>query len=140
MVIQVALSYVITIVFVSDSCPATRLGDYLGVKSNHVFSFLHFLGHIFSAGWAEHIPVARYLLTTTTKISLTPRNKSGGPEDNNYPIVVDVDEDAARWWTAVLSTKDGWKASIRSNRFPPLRTIGYQNPVIFSMRSSHALL
>ena len=43
-VIQVALSYVTTIEFVSDSYPATRLGDCLGVKSNHV--------HILTLPWA----------------------------------------------------------------------------------------
>ncbi|KAG8411854.1 hypothetical protein J3458_015150 [Metarhizium acridum] len=117
-VFQVASSCVITIVFVSDSHPATGLGDCLSVKSNHVTILTLAWAYILSARWAELIPGARLPTYNHHQDQSNAANKLRRLEDDSSPVVVDVgdvDEDAAWWWTVVLSTEDGWKASMKSN-------------------------
>ncbi|OAQ71020.1 immunoglobulin variable region used by the ITC63B heavy chain [Pochonia chlamydosporia 170] len=121
-VFQVASNSATTIVFVSDSHPGIGAADYLNTKSNHVPVLTLAWAYILSARWAELIPGAHGPTYNNTD-QLNGGSTSRGPEGNDAPIVVDVgdvDGDAARWWTAVLSTGAGWTASIRNNKGFPL--------------------
>ncbi|KAH6638618.1 hypothetical protein BKA67DRAFT_652076 [Truncatella angustata] len=116
-VIQVASSYVTPISFVSNPHVAMKLATCFGSTSNHVAVLMLAWAYILSARWAELIPGARAPDYSNHGDWLNASNGLRGLANGNNSIVVDigdVDEDAARWWTAVLSAS-GWDASIRSN-------------------------
>lgn len=117
-VFRVASSRVTTVVFVFDSNLATKFAGYLGNRGHHVPILTLAWAYILSARWAELIPGARRPTYSSHGYQQNDGNGTMGLEDHNMPIVVDVgdvDEDAARWWKAVLSVDCGWNASIRSD-------------------------
>lgn len=74
--------------------------------------------YILSARWAELIPGANPPSYSSNCAQLNAGNESKAPDENCDSLVVDVgdvDDDAARWWTAVLAADGGWEASIYNN-------------------------
>lgn len=91
--------------------------NYFGRESNHVPVLVLAWAYILSARWAELIPGA-YIPDYSSHQARLNAGNGGGLEDNCDSVVVDVgdvDDAAARWWTAVLAADGGWDASIRSN-------------------------
>lgn len=119
-ILNVASSCVTTIVFVPDPHPATRNANFFGSESNHVPILMLAWAYILSARWAELIPGACPPTYDNHEHQSTAGSTSRGLEDEDSTVVVDVgdvDGDAARWWTAVLSADGGgWDASIRSDK------------------------
>ncbi|KAM7191174.1 immunoglobulin variable region used by the ITC63B heavy chain [Rhypophila sp. PSN 637] len=114
-VIEIASSCATTIVFVDD-----RLGKmtFSNIEFNHVPILMLAWAYILSARWAELIPGANPPSYSSNCAQLNAGNGSKAPDENCDSVVVDVgdvDEDAARWWTAVLAADGGWEASIYNN-------------------------
>jgi hypothetical protein len=114
----VASSHPTTIVLVSDP-PPTMISNYLRKESNYVPILVLAWAYILSARWAESIPGAYVPDYGSHQVPLIAAgNGPKGLEDDYNSVVVDVgdvDDAAARWWTAVLAADGGWDASIRSN-------------------------
>jgi hypothetical protein len=119
MVIHVASSCPTTIVFVSDLRPATMLPSYFGTESYHVPVLVLAWAYILSARWAELIPEAYSPdYSSNNQARLNASNRPEILEDDYDSIAVDVgdvDDAAARWWTAVLAPDGGWDVLIRNN-------------------------
>ncbi|KAK2594298.1 hypothetical protein QQS21_008004 [Conoideocrella luteorostrata] len=95
-----------------------KIPTCLGSKSNHIPVLMLAWAYILSARWAELIPGARAPDYSNHGDQLNASNGLRGLYDGEDSVVVDVgnvDEDAARWWTAVLSADGGWDATVRSN-------------------------
>lgn len=117
-VLQVALNYPTTIVFSSDPHPATRFLSHVAKESIHIPILVLAWAYILSARWAELIPGAEISDYTSHQAQLEFGNGPLGLEDDEHHVVVDVgevDDAAARWWTAVLAADGGWDASIRND-------------------------
>lgn len=117
-VFQVASSSVTTIAFVPSPHPATKYTDYICSKSNHVPILTLAWAYILSARWTELISGARAPAYSNHEGQPSTGTMSRELEQGTSPIVVDVgdvDGDAARWWTAILSADGGWYASIQSD-------------------------
>ncbi|KAI5865634.1 hypothetical protein GGS23DRAFT_436269 [Durotheca rogersii] len=117
-VVQVASSCPTTIVFVSDLRPPMMFPSYFGRENNHVPVLVLAWAYILSARWAELIPTAYSPDYSSHQARLSDGRGRKGLEDGCDSIIVDVgdvDEGAARWWTAILAADSGWSASIRSN-------------------------
>lgn len=118
MVIQVASRSPTIILFFSNLRPTIMNPNPFRGESNHVPVLVLAWAYILSARWAELIPEACPPHYSSHQARL---NVGDGPEvlgDDYDAIVVDVgdvDDDAARWWTAVLAPGTGWDASIQSN-------------------------
>lgn len=86
--------------------------------------------YILSARWAELIPEARgpeytkYMARWINTDSLL--NPSPDDPANTIVYLGEVDDDATRWWSAVLAIECGWNASIQTDRgktlYPPWYT------------------
>nr|KMM71104.1 hypothetical protein CPAG_07411 [Coccidioides posadasii RMSCC 3488] len=82
-------------------------------EHNHLSVLILAWSYIFSARWVELIPGAE--LTYTEKYAEYGNNK----RDERPGVMVnvgDVDDDAARWWAAVLSPGEGWEAHLTRER------------------------
>lgn len=77
---------------------------------NHLSVLILAWSYIFSVRWVEFIPGAEM---TYTKKHAEYRGLNTGDERTKVIVDVgDVDDDAARWWAAVLSPGEGWQASL----------------------------
>lgn len=118
MVLHVASNCPTTIVFSSGPHPTTSFLGHVAKKSPHVPILVLAWAYILSARWAELIPGAEISDYNSHQAQL---NSANGPHrlenDGNYVVVDigDVDDAAARWWTAVLAPDGGWNASLRSD-------------------------
>ncbi|OJD10746.1 hypothetical protein AJ78_08325 [Emergomyces pasteurianus Ep9510] len=76
-------------------------------EENHVAVLILAWSYILSARWVELMPGAE--LTYTEKQAEYGNNE--GDEQTQVMVDVgDVDDDAAKWWAAVLSPGEGWQA------------------------------
>lgn len=117
-VIPVASDCRTTINFFSDLRP-TILSNYFDKASNHVPILVLAWAYILSARWAEIIPGASTPDYTSHQARLNAGSWPGKLESDYDSVMVDVgdvDDDAARWWTAILAPHSGWDISIRNNR------------------------
>lgn len=108
-----------TILTISNSQqPPFAFPRFFGEEDDHITLLILAWTYILSARWAEIIPGA------------------SGPEYNNYQAewdhkspprndpacstagvyLGDVDDDAARWWAAVLAIEGGWNTSITNDK------------------------
>ncbi|KAL4915258.1 hypothetical protein BDW62DRAFT_219460 [Aspergillus aurantiobrunneus] len=92
--------------------------------------------YIFSARWAELMPDA-VLECTGSKVY-----NSGKLQDSAVVDVGVVDDDAARWWAAILAQGEGWKAFIKNDEFRSPWSISLQGNPKFSLscHNNHTLL
>ena len=102
------------VILTSDTqCSTAALPDIFGQQSSHIPILLQGWSYILSARWVELIPEAH----------LSPRNMPRSEDEQNtatQPVATinigSVSQDAARWWTAILSVEGGWDATIRSKK------------------------
>ena len=117
-VMQVAWNRSTEITFRQDEYLEKKLKTLFSPDDSHHFPILFFAwAYILSARWAELVPDA--LAPTYNNEHEDKATAGDDTETSPEPVVVeigDVDGDAARWWTAVLSTGSGWGASIRNDR------------------------
>ncbi|EGD94335.1 hypothetical protein TESG_01855 [Trichophyton tonsurans CBS 112818] len=77
---------------------------------NHLSVLISAWSYIFSARWVELMPGAEMIYTGSHAEF---GGLSAGDERTKVMVDVgDVDDDAARWWAAVLSPGEGWQASL----------------------------
>lgn len=117
MVLQVASNCPTTIVISSGPHSKTSFLNHFARESTHVPILVLAWAYILSARWAELIPGAE-IDYSSQQAQLNSGNGLQGLEDDDNSVVVDigdVDDAAARWWTAVLAADGGWDASIRSD-------------------------
>lgn len=117
-VLQVALDRPTTIVFSPGPHSTTSFLNRVAKESPHVPILVLAWAYILSARWAELIPGAEVSDYTSQQAQLKSEDGSHGLENDDDHVVVDigdVDDDAARWWTAILAIDGGWNASIRSD-------------------------
>lgn len=125
MVLQVASDWPTTMVFSSSPYSATEFLKNVTTELNHVPVLMLAWAYILSARWAELIPGATLSGYESHQAQLDPGNWPHGQEDDDSIVFVDigdVDDGAARWWTAVLAAEPGWCASIRSDTGSLLRS------------------
>ncbi|KAK1762344.1 hypothetical protein QBC33DRAFT_501462 [Phialemonium atrogriseum] len=120
-IIPVASSHPMTVVLTSNPRhPAKILPDYFGrEESNHIPVLILAWAYILSARWAELIPGASSPEYNSNQAPLGDSTELEGPGDDPTSMVVDVgdvDDDAARWWTAILDAEGGWNALISSDK------------------------
>ncbi|KAI2011690.1 hypothetical protein LOZ39_001012 [Ophidiomyces ophidiicola] len=89
----------------SESIPNCQ--KWFQQEENHLSVLILAWSYIFSARWVELIPGAE--LTYTGKHAEY-GNSNGDRQTQVVVDVGDVDNDAARWWAAVLSPDEGWQA------------------------------
>lgn len=78
-------------------------------KENHLAVLIPAWSYIFSARWAELMPGAE--LNYTEKHAKYDNNE----RDERTEVMVDVgdvDDNAARWWAAILASGEGWQAGL----------------------------
>lgn len=117
-VLQVALNCPTTIVFSPGPHSTENFLNHVVRESPHIPILILAWAYILSARWAELIPGAGISDYTNHQAQLSSENGPYGREDDENHVVVkigDVDDAAARWWTAVLAADGGWDASIRSD-------------------------
>ncbi|KAI1397209.1 hypothetical protein F4819DRAFT_472726 [Hypoxylon fuscum] len=116
-VIHVASNCPTRIVFISEPSTKMMFPNYFGREGNHVPILMLAWAYILSARWAELIPGACIPDYSSHQARLNASNGPKGPEDDDSVVVDvgDVDDAAARWWTAILAADGGWDASISSN-------------------------
>lgn len=117
-VLQVALNCPTTIVFSPGPHPAASFLNHVAKESSHVPILVLAWTYILSARWAELIPGAGISDYNSHQAQLNSGNGLHGLVDDENHVVVDigdVDDDAARWWTAILAADGGWDASICSD-------------------------
>lgn len=118
MVLQVASNCPTTIAFSPGPHPTTSFLNRVARESAHVPILMLAWAYILSARWAELIPGAELSDYNSNQAQLKSDSGPHGLEDDGSHVVVDigdVDDAAARWWTAVLAADGGWDASIRSD-------------------------
>lgn len=118
MVLHVASNCPTTIVFSPGPHSTTSFLNHVARESTHVPILVLAWAYILSARWAELIPGADISDYNSHQAQLNSGNGPHGLEDDENSVVVDigdVDDAAARWWTAVLVADGGWDASIRSD-------------------------
>ncbi|KLJ07025.1 hypothetical protein EMPG_17479 [Blastomyces silverae] len=82
-------------------------------EENHLSVLILAWSYIFSACWVEFMPGAK--LTYTEKHAEFDNNQ-GDEQTQVMMDIGDVDDDAARWWAAVLSPGEGWQAYLTWER------------------------
>jgi len=88
-------------------------------EDDHVTVLILAWAYILSARWAEIIPGASGPEYSHWEADWDHENvsnenaQSGSPTMNIF--VGDIDDDAARWWAAILAMEGGWNASISSD-------------------------
>lgn len=108
-----------TRLFVSTKAPVPPLG-WFRQYDNHLTVLVLAWAYALSARWADIIPQASPLEYTDSQaewvanLSYDKRNADGVVE------LGVVSDEAARWWAAVLSPGQGWRAVISCGRFQPL--------------------
>ncbi|KAG6365547.1 hypothetical protein INS49_007158 [Diaporthe citri] len=118
MILHVASNCPTTIVFSSAPHSTTSFLNHISREITHVPILMLAWAYILSARWAELIPGADISDYNGHQMQLNSGNGPHGLEDDDNSVVVDigdVDDAAARWWTAVLAADGGWDASIRSD-------------------------
>lgn len=118
MVLHVAATSPTTIGFSSGPHSTTGFENHAARERPHVPILVLAWAYILSARWAELIPGATISYHISHQAQLNSGNRPNGLEDDGNSVVVDigdVDDAAARWWTAVLAADGGWDASIRSD-------------------------
>lgn len=118
MVLHVASNCPTTIVFSSAPHSTTSFLNHIARESTHVPILILAWAYILSARWAELIPGADISYYNSPQAQLNSDNGPHGLKDDDNSVVVNignVDDAAARWWTAVLAADGGWDASIRSD-------------------------
>ncbi|KAL4747051.1 hypothetical protein BDW72DRAFT_206821 [Aspergillus terricola var. indicus] len=82
------------------------------IKENHLSVLVFAWSYILSARWTELMPEAALVYTESKAYN------SDKPEEDDS-AVVDIgvaDDDAARWWAAILARAEGWEAYIAINK------------------------
>lgn len=118
MVLHVASNCPTTIVFNSGPHSTTSFLDHIAKESTHIPILMLAWAYILSARWAELIAGADISYYDCHQAQPFSDNGPHELEDDDNSVVVDignVDDAAAKWWTAVLAADGGWDASIRSD-------------------------
>lgn len=112
-VFDVAASCPIAIAFVSDPPETIFMPNCFGTESNHVTILILAWAYILSARWAELLNGAQTPKYSSHQARLYVGDRMEHGDESAVIDVGDVDQDAARWWTAVLAPESGWEASLR---------------------------
>lgn len=113
---------------VAARCPATAIisgadettlpfPEWFGEDSHHIAVLFLAWAYILSARWAELLPDASH--PEYSDCAADSMHESGDRGLVEVDIG-DVDEEAARWWTAVLAPGSGWAARIQVNNGPSM--------------------
>lgn len=118
-VLQVASPHETTVVFTSvPRQPVDVFPALFSTNDNHIPVLMLAWAYILSARWAELIPGTHALQYSSSQAQQDPGRVPELLEKTSDHMVVDigdVDEDAIRWWAAILAPEIGWNASIRSD-------------------------
>ncbi|KAI1369485.1 hypothetical protein F5Y08DRAFT_325161 [Xylaria arbuscula] len=122
--LHTTLSRPVTISLREDSWPFPKWLQ----EDSHLTVLVLAWAYVLSARWAEIIPRASAIEYLE---SMAPWNfkPTGEQKEGNLPTVVldvgDVNDKAARWWSAILAPGQGWKGRIPHERYtlqPPWAT------------------
>jgi hypothetical protein len=122
-----------TILAISDSDPQQSTSvfprSFSEDDDDHITVLILAWTYILSARWAEIIPGASGPEYSNCEAEWDDKNlpPERAPTDSTAAIIDlgDIDDDAARWWAAVLAPEGGWNASIPSDRGPILHSPWY---------------
>lgn len=118
-VMQVAWNQSTEIVFRQDDSFEKRFQAFAPGFSDHFPILFLAWAYILSARWAELIPEAQAPTYDKTELSTAADGLTESSGSRAHSVVVDVgdvDQDAARWWAAILSSGSGWTAFIRNGK------------------------
>ncbi|TVY52889.1 hypothetical protein LCER1_G005241 [Lachnellula cervina] len=108
-----------TLLSVSEESPR-----WFGEEDDHIAVLFLAWTYILSARWAEIIPGAIGPEYNSNEAIWTDSNFSLDKRSNTSIIDLgDVDDDAARWWAAVLAVDGGWNTSIPRDDGPTLHSL-----------------
>jgi len=86
----------------------------------HITLLILAWSYILSARWAEIFPGASRPEYSSCEAEWDNKTNSPGKATNGSSTSIidlgDIDDDAARWWSAVLAPEGGWNASIQTDR------------------------
>ncbi|KAK0113775.1 hypothetical protein ONS95_014025 [Cadophora gregata] len=121
------------------------LSKICGDDEDHIAVLILAWTYILSARWAEIIPGVAGPEYMNSLAEWTGRDISSEDySDDSSKVVIElgyVDDDAARWWAAVLAPEGGWKTTILSDRGQVLHSpwhtkVASEQPLVLSREAS----